>query len=199
MAQIISKEEFEELMSKEGKIRGVTIRTMGEYLLQEEGEMGVGLMEKEINKQGYDFDFESVETMDFYPLGLQAVILVLMERMFGYDEKKFKEVGRANAKFSLMIRLFMKYFFSIKAMVDKVPKLWEKHYTVGQLEVKDYDEEENFIILKLNNFDLHPFHCEDLKGYFSVVTQMIVGKEVSCEEKKCVHRGDDHHEFLLTW
>jgi len=199
MPQILSQQEFDELMVIKGKIRGVTLKTMGEYLLQEEGEIGVGLMEKEIERLGYDFKFSEIETMDFYPLGLQAVILILMKRMLNYGNGKFQEVGRANAKFSLIIRLFMKYFFSVRAMVDKVPKLWEKHYTVGKLEVVDYDEEENYIILKLSNFKLHPFHCEDLKGYFSVVSQMIVGKEVSCEEKRCVHRGDNYHEFLLEW
>lgn len=199
MPEIISKKEFDELMQKEGKIRGVTLKTMGEYLLQEEGKISLGLLEKEINRLGYSFKFNQIETMEFYPLGLQAVILVLMKRMLGYDEEKFQEVGKANAKFSLIIRLFMKYFFSIKAMVDKVPQLWEKHYTVGKLKVADHNDEEKYIILRLSDFDLHPFHCQDLKGYFSIVTQMIVGKEVDCQEKKCVHRGDDYHEFVLTW
>ncbi|GAI52915.1 unnamed protein product, partial [marine sediment metagenome] len=31
------------------------------------------------------------------------------------------------------------------------------------------------------------------------IIQMIVGSKVTSEETKCVHRGDEYHEFLLKW
>ena len=38
--EIISKEEFDELMSIEGKIIGAGIKPSGEFILKEEGEEG---------------------------------------------------------------------------------------------------------------------------------------------------------------
>jgi hypothetical protein len=39
-----------------------------------------------------------------------------------------------------------------------------------------------------------------LGGYFCGITQMIVKvQQINFKETKCTFRGDDYHEFLITW
>lgn len=197
MEEIISKEEFDELMKVKGEVRGASFKTEAEFVLKEEGKEGMEILEDVMTKLGHPY--KEIKMMDFYPLGLEAVMLLAIQRLFNYDDKKFQEMGRTEAKVSFIIRLFMKYFVSIDKVLKEVSKMWRKYYTVGDLKVTELNEEERYVILRLENFCLHPILCQSLIGYFPSVLQMVVGGETSCEETKCVFRGDDYHEFLLKW
>lgn len=141
-----------------------------------------------------------MRSMDFYPLGLLAVNMLAIKRVFKYDDKKFQEMGSVEAKTSsLVIRLFMKYFVSIDLAAKKAPEMWRKHYTTGDLKVAELNKEKKYIVLRLENFSCHPLFCQDLVGYFPSIVEMVVGSDASCEETKCVHRGDEYHEYILRW
>ena len=58
---------------------------------------------------------------------------------------------------------------------------------------------EKYAIARIENFELCPSHCCTLKGYFLSVVKMILGRPISCEETKCTFRGDEYHEFRITW
>ncbi len=199
MSQIISKEEFEELMKIKGETRGMSLKGEGNFILKQEGEEGLKKLEKTIAELGYPIKFKEIKAMDFYPLGLEVVTLVAIKRLFNYDDEKFREMGRFESKLSFIIRLFMKYFFSMKQAIKVAPKMWKENYTVGDLEVPEFDEEKKYAIIKIKNFQGYPLLCLDLQGYFPGIVQMIVGTPATCQETKCVHRGDEYHEFVLKW
>ncbi|MBD3208210.1 MAG: hypothetical protein GF370_02020 [Candidatus Nealsonbacteria bacterium] len=199
MEEIITQEEFEKLLNHPGEVRGVAFTTAAEFIKENEGEEGVERMEETIAKLGYPLKYKDMETMQFYPVGLQVINIIVMKKLFGYDDQKVKEMGSFNAKFSLLIRLFMRYFFSIEMAAKVVSEMWRKHYTIGRLVPEEHSEKERYVILKLENFSVHPLLCTDLLGYFSSVVKMVVGKEVRGEETKCVHRGDEYCEFVLRW
>lgn len=83
--------------------------------------------------------------------------------------------------------------------MEKAGEMWEKHYTVGKLECVEMNSEENFIRARLYDINLHPILCDYLIGYFSSVIKMGVGKDGKGEEIKCIHQGDDYHEFTIKW
>ena len=197
MEEIITKEEFNKFMELEGETRGVGFKTEAKFILKEEGMAGLKKLEDIMEKFGYPY--KNIQTMDFYPMGLLAVALLSIKGLFNYDDKKFQEMGRFEAKFSLIIRLFMKYFISIERVIKEVPKMWRKYYTVGDLKVIEFNEKKKYAIIRLENFQLHPLLCQVFEGYFPSVLQMIVGGFVTCEETKCTFRGDDYHEFLMKW
>ncbi len=199
MEQIISKEELEELMRIEGETRGMSIKGEADFILKEEGEEGLKKLEETVANLGFPIKFNEVKSMDFYPLYVEAVMLVAIKKLFNYDEKKFQEMGRFESKLSLIIKLFIKYFVSLERAIKVAPRMWRENYTVGNLKVAEFDEEKKYALLRIENFRFHPLHCQDLKGYFSGVIQMIVGKPVTCQEMKCIHRGDEYHEFLMKW
>lgn len=196
MGEIITKEEFDEMMKIKGEVRGVTLRGYRDYILKEEGEEGLERFKKEIMKFDY---LEEIRTMDFYPIGHQVLAIELMKRIFNYDEKKFQEIGEFSAKVSMIVRLFSRYFFSVKQAMEHIPKMWEKYYTIGKIELGDFSEEEKFLIIRLKDFRIHPLHGQILVGYFSSLLKMISGQKAKGEETKSPFRGDDCYEFLMKW
>jgi len=197
--EIISKEEVNELMSLKGEVKGTGIKTHGEFILKEEGEEGLKKLEETMANLGYPIGFKKVRATTLYHFGVEAIILVAIKRLFNYDDKKFQEMGKFHAKVSLIIRLFMKYFISLERMAKEGQKLWRRYFTIGELKVVEIDERGRHLSFRVENFKFHPLHCQILIGSLSTIIQMIIGKPVTYEEVKCLHRGDDHHEFLVTW
>lgn len=199
MEQIISKEEFEELMKVRGKTRGVSIKDYGDYILKEKGENGLRRLEEVMTKTGYPIKFKEIKAMAFYPLGLEGLTLLVIKRLFDFDNNEIQEMGKQQAKVSILIRLFMKYFFSLKKTAAVVPRMWRIFYSTGEIDVIELNEEKRYIILRIKDFSLSSIHCQYLRGYLASILLLIVGKETTCEETKCLYQGDEYHEFLLKW
>jgi predicted hydrocarbon binding protein len=203
MEQVITKQEFDELMSIDGETRGAGLTDGYEFFEREVGKEkaneGIVIIEKRITELGYPFKFSEIKPMTFYPVGLLAVILVLMQRIYSLTNEKLQEIGHNASKVSLIVRLFMRHFFSLDMMVKKSPDIWRKYFTVGDLTVHEYDKKKRYMIFRIKNFRLHPFHCEISKGYLANTTGMVVNSKVTVEETKCVYRGDEYHEFLMKW
>ncbi len=200
MEQIISPEELKELIGIKGEGRGASLKGYAEFILKEEGEEGLKKLEDVMTELGHPIKYREVKTMDFYPLTIEALTLVAIKKLFDFDDKKFQEMGEFEPKgSSLIVKLFMKYFVSIERTVKEVSKMWRKYYTIGDLKVIECNEEKRYVILRLENFRFHPLLCQDLIGYFSSMLQMVVRGEITCEETKCIYRGDEYHEFLLKW
>lgn len=199
MEQIISKEEFDELMKVEGEVRGTGMKNHAEFIVQEEGEEGLKELEDTITKLGYPIKYRELKSMGFYPLGLETVTLVAIKKLFNFDDKKFQEMGELGTKLSLILRLFMKHFVFSEKLIKEASKIWKKGGAVGDLKVVEFDKGKRYLILGLEGFPPHPLYCQVFKGYFSSGLQMILGVKPACEETKCVFRGDDYHEFSLKW
>ncbi len=199
METIIPKSEIDELMSLKGEVKGTGIKTHGEFILKEEGEEGLVKLEEALGKLDLAIKFKEVKSTTLYPFGVEAVILVVIKRLFNYDNEKFREMGKFHAKSSLIIRLFMKYFVSLKKVSEEGPKMWGRYFTIGNLKMTEVNEQKRHIVFRIENFKFHPLHCQILMGSVPTVIQMIVGARVTPKEAKCVHRGDEYHEFLLTW
>jgi len=199
MEELATKEELEELKETAGKVRGVPLKTTSDFILKEEGEEGLRKLEQAMAGLGYPIKREEIRAMDFYPLRLWGLYLVVIKRLFNYSRERMAELGANNAKLSLIIRLFMKYFFSVEKLLGEVPRIWHKYYTVGDLKIYEYQEEENRAVIRLENFKLHPIFFEDLMGYFSGIVKMVTGKPARCELTKSRERGDNYYEFELNW
>jgi hypothetical protein len=196
---IISKEEFDELMSLEGEIRGSVVKNAVEFTVKEKGEKALKKIEGVMKNLDYPTKYREMDSTTFYPLGLEAITLLMIKRLFNFDDKKFQELGEYELKSSLMIRIFTKYFGSIDRIVKMLPKIWEKHFSVGKLTVVDYSMEKRRGTVKIENFRLHPLYCQHLIGVFGTALRMVLKTPVICEEIKCIHRGDEYHEFSFSW
>jgi hypothetical protein len=99
-------------------------------------------------------------------------------------------MGASVVKFSLFMKIFMKYLGSLNLIANEVPKIWKEHYTIGKLIMPDFSEEKRYAIIREENFKIHPIYCDIHKGYFLKVAQMIVNFPVTSQETKCMFKGD---------
>ena len=60
----------------------------------------------------------------------------------GNDDEKIKNMGLVATKKSLIIKLFVRYFISAQRVFFKeAPRIWQKHWTVGEVIPIELDEE----------------------------------------------------------
>lgn len=196
---IISQQEFEELMAKKGEVRGVSLEADGEFILKKKGERGLQELEKTVTKAGFPIKYREIRTMDFYPLGFKGAALLASQRLFGFQDKDFVEMGRFGASLPQVIRIFIRFFGSIGMLAKSAPRMFRKYYTVGNLIVKDLSEGERYAKTRIEDFDLHPLHCHCHRGYLARLVEMIVKSPTTCRESKCIHQGDEYHEFIIHW
>jgi len=199
MERIISKEEIDELIKIKGEVRGMALKNHEDFIIKEKGEQGLIELEKAMKELGYPINHKNTEPWGFYPIYLEIIELLVIKKLFNFGDEKFEEIGTFGSKVSFIVKMFLKYFGSVKLMADRAPKMWRKYYTIGDLKIKELDEEKKYIIVTIEDFHLHPIHCLHMKGYFSNLVRTVVGKEITCQETKCVHKGDKYHEFLLKW
>lgn len=199
MAEVINKEIAKELMKLEGEVRGATLRTDGEYILKEKGEEGLKKLEEEMANLGFPLNYRDMQSTSFYPLGMRAVSLAAIQKVFNLKDEDFRSIGAFESKLSLIIRTFMKYFFSIDLMITKVSQMWRKYYTMGEMKVVDYEKDKKRGTIRIDNFRLHPLHCRTLEGFISSIIGMIVNSRVTVKETKCPFLGHTHHEFSVQW
>jgi hypothetical protein len=194
-------QELEKLMKIKGEVRGAVFKTDAGYILKEKGKEGLKKVEEELEKLGYPIKFKEIKTMGFYPVGLRALSLLVVKKVFNFDDEKIKEMGFFATKISLIIKIFIRHFLSAQRVFSReAPRLWKEHYTIGELIPVELNEEKRYAILRVKDFNVHPILCTYLGGYFCGVLQMIEKcSRVTFEERKCTFKGDDYHEYLLKW
>jgi hypothetical protein len=196
----VNQEEIKTIMEKKGDARGVVFKTDYLFILNNFGEEGVKKVEEELERMGYPFDYKNnVNSMDFYPIGMRALSLLAISKVFNLGEEEVEEIGKSAPKSSLMVKFFTRYFLSIENIFDKAGEMWSKHYTVGELDAFDINMKEKYAVIRIYDIDLHYIFCDYLSGYFSSVVKMGIGEDVTSEKTKCIHKGDDYHEVILRW
>jgi len=200
MEESFTKEKADEYMKHDGQIRGVGLKNYADFVVEESGKEALEKVEAITEKMGYSIHYEALDSMQFYPRGYQAITIAAIKEALGYSQEQFYRLGNFEPKISLIMKLFMKFFVSVRRVAKEAPNMWRKYYTVGDIEPAEIDEEEKRLVLRLKNFPCHPIQCsQTLRGYFAGVVQMVVGKPVTCKETKCLYRGDEYHEYLLEW
>lgn len=199
MKEIITKEIADELMKIKGEVRGIAPKSHVQFVVEEKGEEVFKKVEDKMTELGHSVKYKNIRPMSFYPIGLEAVTLLVVKELFNLSDEELREIGEYQTKISLIIKLFMKYFVSMKVVAQKAPIMWRKYYTVGDLKVVELNEEEKYVILQIKDFKIHSPYCRMLEGYFASVVKMIVNENADCKEVKCPFKGDNYHEFLIKW
>jgi len=200
MAIDFTKEAVEKIMKVKGEARGVHFKNDAEFVLKEKGEKGLAMVEKELSGMGCPIDYKKIDQFDFYPAGLRAVSLLAIQKTFNWPDEKIRELCEYSMGFSWVIRLLMKYFFSVEKVAKNVSKTWSQYFTAGQVLVKEYDLEKKYAIIIIKDFDLHPIYCRCFEGVVPGVFKMVVSsKKIVCKEIECAFKGGKEHKFLMKW
>ncbi len=197
----MDQETIDNLLKIEGETRGVVFQTDGKYVLAKEGRKGFEKLKQKSRELGLDIDYEGAETMDWYPIGLRAISLLLIKETFDWSAQEIKEMGRQAPKTSFVAKLFFKLFLSVEKLIKEVPRFWQEHHTIGRLEVVEYDEARKIIILRLHDLNLHPIFCFYLEGYFETIMAFTrEGTQVTAKEEKCsLKEIISYHQYRIIW
>ena len=136
---VISKEEIEELLKIKGEVRGAGMKADADFILKTKGKEGVEKLEREMEKTGFPIKYNQIKTMDFYPISTDAISTIVMQRVFNLSDKDIEEMGKAQAKFSFIIKLFMKSFVSLERAAKEAPAIWRSYFSIGDLEIAEYE------------------------------------------------------------
>lgn len=196
----ITSEMVQDLMKIEGKTRGATLKTDAEYILKKGGQGYLRKIEEAFERFNFPFKYGEVNPMAFYPIGLRILSLLIIKEALDLKKDKIREIGEVASKTSLIMKFFMQYFLSLKKTFSLAPQIWKKYYSVGDLRPIELNEEKRFMILRLENFNVHPILCSYLEGFLTTLLKMIVkSPNCHCEEEKCFFRGGENHEYLFKW
>ncbi len=193
------KEEVEELMRKKGEVRGEAINSHRDFIIFKEGKEGLKRVEERLSDLGYPVDFNKIEGYKMYPAALAILVVLVAKKEFNWPDEMTKEHGTFNLKNSFILKMFLRHFVSLDKLCEIMPKFWNKEYNFGSIEVIN-NEGHNEATIKVFDYDLHPINCIAFQGIAEEIIKYVVKTdEVLVEETKCIHRGDDYHEYTIRW
>ncbi|MBI5699470.1 hypothetical protein HZC35_04065 [Candidatus Saganbacteria bacterium] len=194
----MDKNETVRLLAIQGRVKGVVFETDCEYVNKKWGPKGVMLVEQTLRESGCNLEYAKVRALNWYPVGLRAASLLAIKEQFNLTDEDLKIMGNTAPKFSFIVKLMMKFFLSPKMTIEHSPDFWKKHYEAGRMET-EYHGDEQYALVKLFDFDLHPVVCRYLEGYFQRIMLYSTGKEVKSSEIECAFNGKAAHVFKLSW
>ena len=195
----MKKNDADRLMEIKGQVRGAVFETDAEYIRKRFGDDGIKRVQTALDELGCPISFEDVKSMEWLPLGLRAVSLIVIKDTFKWKDDDIKEMGDAAPKYSFIVKLLMKFFVSPRVAFSHAPEYWVKHYDIGRLEPVELDEATGNAVIHLYDFKVHPLYCKYLEGYFQRLFKfMYPSSRIEIKEGKCMCKQDAFHEFIVT-
>jgi len=197
----IPPKRIKELLTIRGGARGIHFKIDKEYVLKKKGKQGLQQLEKYLAEHSCPIDYASISGLNFYPAGLRAISLLAIKGAFGWGDEEIKNLCSYAVGASLIVKIYMKFFYSIPKMLEKAPDIWHDYFNYGKLSVGEYDLDQKYINLKLEDFALDSVYCVCLTSFLETVAKLTIGSDyqVECLETKCLSRNDNYHNFLLSW
>lgn len=197
-------ENFEETVNRlsetNWKVRGSGLKAITIYL-EKRGKEIIPKIEQRLARYNYSVKLKEFRALQWYSIALAAALLFSISEILDWREEEMREMGRAEPKVAFLLRYLAKYLISPRRTYRTAAIFWKKTYNFGELETPEFNEKEKYGILRIRNFDLHPFFCRYLEGYIETASKFVIrgAKKVWCREEKCSFRGDPFHEFVTRW
>ncbi|HDZ54229.1 MAG TPA: hypothetical protein ENI19_00875 [Candidatus Nealsonbacteria bacterium] len=195
------KETIDRLSKTKYQERGNGIKAIAEYIEKKEGKEAVSKIEEKLAQYGYPVILKEIRALGWYPVALTAALLFAISETLNWGEKEMKEMGQVEPKMSFLVKYLAKYIISIKRLYQAATIFWKKTYNFGKLETIELNQKEKYGILRIKDFNIHPFFCRYLEGYFETISGFVLRgvKKIWCQEVKCNFQGDSFHEFIIRW
>jgi len=198
---MLTKELAKKLMATQGECRGIHLRNDAEYILMAKGKNGLKMVEQELASLGFPIQYKKITNMEFQPAGLRTLSLLAAKKVFNWDDEEVRKMCGFAAGVSFIVKLYLKFFYSVPKILEKASKMWQEYWTRGKLAVVNYSEKEKYALIRIEDMDLHPIYCRCLEGYLKGLTKMVTRSErPECEEvKHDSKREQKAHEFLIRY
>ena len=167
-----------------------------DYIKETHGPKGVAELFSKMRDRGYlgptrPNDFKIAQ---FYPVDCILILFDSYIEMYGDDA--FDLMAREVAKRKGVVGWFVSWAGTPEAVIKRASKYWPNFYDFGKLDGK---VEGNVGTLIGHNVSPSPMFCRVLTNYYLGILEYIRAKGPATEHTKCVHKGDPHCEWKLTW
>lgn len=188
------------MVKLDGRVRGSTLNTDAAFVESQEGREGLHKVEAAFRQLGYPLQYRKIKNMGWYPLCLRVLSLSIIRDVLRLGEGGVREMGDVAPKFSFLVRIGMNSVGLPTIVLKNIPVYWRAHYSVGDMAVSEVNEQDGFLTVRLAHFKIHPILCQYFEGYFRRLMQFSFTDDVvDCTETKCVFKGDDVHEYRISW
>lgn len=197
-----NNEEIKKILEKHGDVRGAVFQTDADYILKIGSAGDLSKIENKLKEWGIDFHYKDINPMSWYPVAWRALSLVAIKETLDRDTFSIREMGKNAPNVSVVVKLFFKLFPDIEKFAQQIPNYWRKHYTIGELRVKELDKNKKIMLICLEGFSFHPALCEYLEGYFEQATKLTRPEDsvVRAKEIQCSFRDNASYEaYQLSW
>jgi hypothetical protein len=195
------KKEADLIMSKKGEVKGEVLRDHFIYAKRKYGQEAVNRIEARLKELGYELKFNEIKPLDWYPDAYCGLILVIMKDEFNLTDQGIYQMGWDATRYSfIVVKLLLRYLLSVEKLFSEPQKHWDKHLNFGRVKVIELNSLEKRIILRVEDYDIHPTTCFYQAGYYAGLIHYTTGSDkTKVTETKCLHKEDLYHEYLIEW
>jgi hypothetical protein len=202
MAKIkLTKKEADRIMKIKGNTIGAILKTDYQFILNKKGKEGVKKVEERLKELGCPINFKKISSFKWYPESKGCLAMLVMLEVFGWDESKASDLGY-NAPFDSPVTKFMiGSLLDVEKVFQNTQKYWHRFADFGEMKYTEYNIENKYGILRIENFKkYHPtveiYINSFLLRLFEILTK---SKKVKVEQTKSLFNNDPYDEFKITW
>jgi hypothetical protein len=186
------------IFKEPGKLRGVVLYTDAKYVRRHYGAQALGDAEAITAELGHPICYDSIKTMAWYPAVLRGISLLAIAKALDFQADDLRQMGWAAPRNSIITKLMMRYFASLRMLVDKLPAYWRRNYTVGSLTGQMYDHS---VQLRLEGLDIPQELFPYLEGYFTSVVSMVIGNDgnISMTNIDRIDGDNACYKLVIRW
>ncbi|MFO7792263.1 MAG: hypothetical protein R6W73_04670 [Candidatus Saliniplasma sp.] len=178
-------------------VYGGVFKARFEYVKKMHGEYGFQDLIETMIDNGYSGpkDSEGFKTAQKYPL---EYLLIFLETFYDtHSEREFNRMNREVAKKKGVVGFLLRWAGNPELAVNKAGKYWTKFFDFGRLEGEMMEDKK----ARINGYDVSPtpLFCKELNLYFVGALESTGADGISIEHSSCVHEGDDHCCWDITW
>ncbi len=177
------------------------LKYLTEFIRRKEGDQGLKKVKEKLKEMGIEpLDESKFRDLDQVSCEILDGMALISAYLFNWTQEDVIQLGRDRLKMPNSYKFFIKYFSSPEKTLKKASQNWRKHYSKGEINVREFDMKNKKIVFTLENFKTHPIRCVAFLGMFAATIEMILGgSKVKTKETRCPHKGDDYHEFVFSW
>jgi len=202
MAKVkLTKKDVNKIMKFKDQTRGAVLQTLGDYILDKKGSVGLEKVEKRLADLGYPLELKEISPYKWYEGPIDVLLTLIIIEVFNWDESKAFDIGHDSlVDYSPVAKLLLLHI-SIEKTIKNAPKVWYIFSHVGKLKVTNYNINKGFTTLRIEDYEkFHPALYEYLRGIFTKVIETTTkSKKVNVKQTKCLFWNDPYDEFKITW
>ncbi len=166
------------------------------FVKEKYGKEGLERMLKKMVELGYNgpMRIEEIKLGKWYPIEHNILFLKAYMDLFG--ERSFRRMAREVPNLTVSNSLAVSWPKNPKVIIMNAGELWRRFFNFGEMrgEIKG---NEGRIIAK--GISVDPILCTFLTEYFHGLMETSGAEGVMVKHTKCVHRGDEECEWIISW